>query len=152
MYILKRTQHTSYDFHHTLFHFHRFLRIQSTYNWERLFVFTKKGVRDDNFNQIIRLLLHHDFITFETLELTEQGEKWLADKQQHYENERNMLDTFFSQYKGENAYQNSCFENVEYFTVSCHLCEKLSCTKKETLLDIFKPSFHLKNPYKSFSK
>lgn len=151
MKVLDRIQQTKYDFHHTLFHLHRFLQIQHSYQWERLFVFQKDGVRDDEYNQIMRLLLHHQLIDFERKELTTSGKKQLLLVEKRFEEESKKIDDFFVHYKGENAYQKSCFEKVDYFTVSCHLCENFSCQKKESLLEIFKPSFRLKNPYKSFS-
>lgn len=154
MKVFQNIENTNYEFHHVLFHLYRYLSINNLIYWERLFSFRNNIFKDDDFEKNFRLLLHHHFVDLKTKNITNEGLNWIRKKDEELLDIKKYLNDFFSIYKGEYSFENSCFENISNFTFGCHLCKHRKCLSRTNFFqDLFSSTlFQKKNPYKSFSQ
>lgn len=152
LYFLDKYMGVNNSFYSALFHFYRYVSLNSNLSWKKLFWFFDDTdyPMDTKFDEAIRTLLHHQYID-SNFKVTQEGNSFLQVQLAEINEYKTVLDDFNRIYKNETYKEKSCYIKNHAFPVACHLCTNKVCqpTKinKQDLLDAinFKG---FRNPYK----
>lgn len=158
LFFIKKYNGTSGNFTHAIFHFYRFLALNTEIKEKRMFwIYGSNGtIVDDEEKNTLRNLLHHQLINHK-YEITESGNDFLSKFLASNEEMRTIFEDFPNHYMDESYKDKSCYLENYDFPVACQLCTDRTCedasiTKKDVLnLINFKgfPTPHKKIVYKN---
>lgn len=149
LFFLKK-KYTLKTLHDPLFHLCRFLNINDLVKWEKLFFFNNYEVYDNDFDEIKKTLIFHNYIDSNG-EITYKGLSYLEKNENTYFY-KSILE-FNLHYNGESSMEKSCFTETPFHNVSCAYCTEPICVEnKIKLIDLLPNKLkYIKNPYKSWS-